>query len=97
VCRGPQRDNLPDLLLIWDRPAPIITIESKRIGRTKVYGGVRIGDHTPQCVFMLAGAGAQPGRLSDAIPVEGIAATVTALLDVPLPDTTSVRSLGVFR
>jgi predicted AlkP superfamily phosphohydrolase/phosphomutase len=98
TCRGPQRDSLPDLMVIWDRPVPINTIQSERIGRmTNIYRGVRTGDHTPHCVFMLAAAGVQPGRVSDAIPVEAIASTVAALLDVPLQDTDAGSQLARFR
>jgi predicted AlkP superfamily phosphohydrolase/phosphomutase len=98
ACRGPQRDSLPDLMVIWDRPVPINTIQSERIGRmTNIYRGVRTGDHTPHCVFMLAAAGVQPGLISDPIPVEAIAPTVAALLDVPLPDIDAGSQLVRFR
>lgn len=98
VCSGPQRDDLPDLLIVWNRPVPIVTIESPRIGRMmKEYGGVRTGDHTPHCVFMMSGPRMAAGRVETAMSVEAIAPTVAQLLDVELAASDAPSQLSRFQ
>lgn len=55
---------LPDMLVTWNRKAPIRIVESPRIGRAQQdYGDFRTGDHTLSGMFMAAGPEISSARL----------------------------------
>ena len=63
---GEYLDYLPDMLLLWNRSAPIRIVESPRIGVvSQQYDGYRTGDHTPFGRILSSGPGIQPGRSDD--------------------------------
>ncbi len=78
--RGPRRDWLPDLLVVWDWSAPITSLSSPLIGSiTGKAVHVRTGDHRPPGLVLTRGL-----TLDDArpLPVENLAkALVSAVRD----------------
>jgi predicted AlkP superfamily phosphohydrolase/phosphomutase len=93
---GPERDALPDLIVDWNRRAPIRSIGAPRYGRIdQEYNGLRTGDHVPDGVLVTRGPGIQPGRRTDAISMVDLAPTIAAAVDVDLPnvDGTAQRDL----
>lgn len=91
LYRGPRLDGLPDLLVEWDRSAPVSAVESPRTGRVEGrFEGTRTGDHKDAGLFVAAGPGVAPGRLAAPVSVMDFAPTIGALLGVPLPDVDGV-------
>jgi len=85
--RGEYRDELPDLLLLWSREAPIGAVRSPLIGNVKVDDeSSRTGDHTQNALLLIAGPGVAAKRFSDDARVEDIAPTLAALLGESLDD-----------
>jgi predicted AlkP superfamily phosphohydrolase/phosphomutase len=83
---GPARDRLPDLLVEWNRTAPIRSIGAPRYGRIdEEYVGARTGDHVPGGLLVARGPGIQPGRRTDAISMVDLAPTIAAAVEVDLP------------
>jgi predicted AlkP superfamily phosphohydrolase/phosphomutase len=83
---GPERAKLPDLLVEWNRSAPIRAIGSPRYGGIEEKPGFRTGDHVPGGLLVAAGPGIQPGRAPAAISMVDLAPTIAAAVDVDLPD-----------
>lgn len=80
---GPLAGVLPDLLVIWSREAPIVSVSSPSIGRLRhPHTSNRVGDHRPGGLFMLAGPGFSPRRLNHDIPVIDLAPSLAALFGV---------------
>jgi predicted AlkP superfamily phosphohydrolase/phosphomutase len=91
LYRGPRLDGLPDLLVEWDRSAPVTAVESPRTGRVEGrFEGTRTGDHKEAGLFVAVGPGVAPGRLAEPVSVMDFAPTIGALLGVPLPDVDGV-------
>lgn len=87
VYSGPHLDYLPDLMIEWDRSAPIRQIYSPRIGTISgEYTGCRTGDHKPRGLFFATGPGIQPGPVDKSVSVMDFGPTIAAMLQVPLPD-----------
>ena len=83
---GPARDRLPDLLVEWNRSAPIRSIGAPRYGRIdQEYAGVRTGDHVPGGLLVARGPGIQPGCRTDAVSMVDLAPTIAAAVEVDLP------------
>ena len=88
IYQGPHLDDLPDLLVEWDRSAPISCVSSPKIGtivRQAPQG--RTGDHKPDGILFALGPGMQAGRWLQPAAVTDVAPTIAALLGVALPDT----------
>jgi predicted AlkP superfamily phosphohydrolase/phosphomutase len=84
---GPERAQLPDLLVEWNRTAPIRSIGAPHYGRIdQEYSGFRTGDHVPGGLLVARGPGIRPGRRADAISMADLAPTIAAGADVDLPD-----------
>lgn len=81
---GPHLDRLPDLLVTWNRSAPIRAARSEKIGRVDDRGlyNPRAGDHRPDGYFFAVGPGWAPRVLNQAVPVEDFAPTVARLFGV---------------
>jgi predicted AlkP superfamily phosphohydrolase/phosphomutase len=89
---GPARTHLPDLLVEWDRSAPIRSVESPRYGRIdREYKGVRSGDHRPGGLLVAAGEGV-PTAL-DPIAAVDLAPTVCAVLGVAAAEDPDGRAV----
>ncbi|MBD2310848.1 alkaline phosphatase family protein [Desertifilum sp. FACHB-1129] len=84
--QGEYLDHFPDLLVEWNREAPIAQVSSPKIGTLeKVFPGVRTGDHKPDGLLFAYGPGIAPGQLEAPISILDFAPTIAALLEVTLP------------
>jgi predicted AlkP superfamily phosphohydrolase/phosphomutase len=84
---GEHLDQLPDLLVVWNRDRPITALISEKTGLIRgIRMSQRTGDHTPTAAFFLAGPGIPAGEIAAALPVENLAPTIAALLNVTLPN-----------
>jgi predicted AlkP superfamily phosphohydrolase/phosphomutase len=82
---GPERATLPDLVVEWDRTAPIRSIGSTTYGRIdREYGGNRTGDHVAGGLLVTRGPGIAPGSRGDTVPMVDLAPTICAAVDVEL-------------
>ena len=108
LYQGEWLSLLPDLLVAWSEDAQVgsaivgsgagatVRLGSERVGElvgTNRYG--RTGDHQPEGLFVAAGPGVGPGRLSRTVSVMDFAPTLAALLDVDVPslDGQPIREL----
>ena len=84
---GERLDDLPDLLVSWNREAPIRRLGSPKIGEIGgAYPGVRTGDHTSNVMFMVKGPDIAAGRTADVSRIEDFAPTIAAYLGISLAD-----------
>lgn len=87
IYDGPFIDELPDLLVQWNRSRPASVLSSPRVGDIAVppIQG-RTGDHTSAGLFLATGPGIPARRLDRSIPIVDFAPTFAALLGVTPPD-----------
>jgi predicted AlkP superfamily phosphohydrolase/phosphomutase len=84
---GESVAELPDLIINWDRSAPITRLSSAQYGRVdRRQASRRTGDHRPAGLIVAAGAGYLPGSEHRAVNSTTLAATVSALLGVERAD-----------
>ncbi len=87
LYEGAFLPDLPDLIVIWRRDAPITGAASPRIGEIRrPYTSYRMGEHQPNGFLCAAGTGIGCGALPDAVSVMDLAPTIAARLGVSLPD-----------
>ena len=87
---------LPDLLVEWNRSAPIRSIGAPGYGRIdQEYAGIRTGDHVPGGLLVAHGAGIQPGPRPDAISMVDLAPTIAAAVEVDLPNVDGSAQLDL--
>ncbi|MDQ1459361.1 MAG: hypothetical protein QOI08_845 [Actinomycetota bacterium] len=80
-------DPLCDLIIEWDRSAPIDTVWSPATGVvTAPYKQWRTGDHDRSGLLLARGRGITPGRRPGTISVIDVAPTLAASLGVTPPD-----------
>jgi predicted AlkP superfamily phosphohydrolase/phosphomutase len=85
-------DAFGDLILEWNRDAPIETVWSPATGAIRVpYDGWRSGDHHRQGLLLARGPGIRPGPRSAQMPAIDVAPTVAASLGVDLRDVDGLR------
>jgi predicted AlkP superfamily phosphohydrolase/phosphomutase len=86
--KGEKRDLIPDLMVTWNRSAPINVVSSPKIGRLDKSGLVltRSGDHLPVGRFFALGADWTPRQLNRDISVMNFAPTIASLLGVDMPN-----------
>ena len=88
LYRGRYDSYLPDMLVVWNRAAPIRRVESPAIGSVRQdYGDFRTGDHTPTGVFMASGQHIDQGFLDDPVNVVDFHSTLAAMLGVDPAET----------
>lgn len=77
--RGPYVGRMPDLLVRWNRSAPIRSVRSPAIGElAHEYLDNRSGDHTPEGFCVLAGPGVEPGTRGAALRAADFAPSIAA-------------------
>lgn len=82
VYSGTRSDALPDLLIDWERSAPITAAASETIGVVRgEYTGLRSADHRPGGLLIAHGPGIEPGAIAG-ISVVDLAPTIVELLGV---------------
>jgi hypothetical protein len=66
--RGPYVGQMPDLLVRWNRNAPIRSVRSEAIGElSHEYLDNRTGDHTPEGFCVISGPGVESGSQGSAV------------------------------
>ena len=84
---GSHCAELPDLLVRWNREAPIRIVRSPTIGTIeREYGGIRNGDHRNPGMFFAHGPGIAAGRREQPVSITDFAPTLAALAGVELDD-----------
>jgi predicted AlkP superfamily phosphohydrolase/phosphomutase len=87
VFPGEHQGALPDLLVRWDRSAPVHKIASEKIGTIeRGYNGIRTGDHRNPGMFYARGPGIVAGEIPASVAMIDFAPTSAALLGVELPN-----------
>jgi len=80
---GPYSDELPDVLVQWNRNGPVATLTSERIGTVVIPAiGGRTGDHTREGLFIATGPGLAAQRLERTTAIVDFAPTIARHLDV---------------
>jgi len=88
---GVRSDNLPDLVVRWNREAPIRGVRSPAIGIIeREYDGIRSGDHRGPGMFLARGPGIAAGRREASISITDFAPTLAALAGVELEDVDGI-------
>ncbi|MGH7325708.1 MAG: alkaline phosphatase family protein [Candidatus Rokuibacteriota bacterium] len=84
---GARLHDLPDLLVEWDRDAPITRIHSPKTGTIEgVFRGTRSGDHKAEGLFVATGLGISAGRLASPVTNTRFAPTIATLLGTSIPE-----------
>lgn len=93
---GERQAVLPDLLVRWNRDAPVRKIASRKIGTISgEYRGIRSGDHRNPGRFYARGPGIAAGKLADPVAVTDFAPTLAALLGAELADVDGKPVSGI--
>lgn len=84
---GPHLHELPDLVVDWNRDAPISDVTSPRIGRvTGKYASSRTGDHRLDGLLLVTGPGSEAVSLEDRVDLVDLAPSIAAHFGVDLAD-----------
>jgi len=87
LYQGENLHYLPDLLVEWNRSAPVSEIFSPKTGRiTAEYKKCRTGDHTSEGLVFISGPSIAPGQLPTPVSVMDLAPTLASLNGVELAD-----------
>ena len=85
LYQGENAHLLPDLLIEWNRNAPISEVYSSKTGT--IYGEYkkcRTGDHEAEGLFFASGPSIVPGQINEPISVMDLAPTIASLGGVEL-------------
>lgn len=94
---GDLRDGLPDLMIDWDRSAPVNAVASERIGVVRGdYDGVRSGDHRPTGLLLARGPNIPGGRILHQVQMVDLAPTLAAMVGTVMNevDGTAIPALA---
>jgi hypothetical protein len=84
---GAYLEKLPDLLVTWNRNAPIERVRSDTIGElSREHLDNRTGDHTPDGICILAGHGVDARGEAAAIKTADLAPSIARFFGVELRD-----------
>jgi predicted AlkP superfamily phosphohydrolase/phosphomutase len=82
---GPYLDHLPDLVVEWNRSAPISRVHSEKTGEiTGEYTKCRTGDHSQHGFFAVTGPAVVPGPVERTISVMDFGPTIAERLGIAL-------------
>jgi len=96
IYQGEHPMGHPDILVEWNRNAPICSVSSPKIGQIdKVYWDSRTGDHKPGGLFCILGPSIEPKKLERDTSIIDFAPTIASLLEVPLPQSDGTPISGV--
>lgn len=83
LYHGPRMTTLPDLLVTWNRHAPIHYVSSPAIGTMRhPHPTIRTGDHRPDGMLLLTGAGVSASRLNEAVNVIDLTPTLAVMCGI---------------
>jgi hypothetical protein len=85
VFDGPAMVHLPDMIVEWNRDAPVARVRSPKAGEiTGQYAGCRTGDHSPAGFFCFTGPGVIPGEVTPGASIMDLTPTLAERLGVTL-------------
>jgi predicted AlkP superfamily phosphohydrolase/phosphomutase len=85
LYEGENMHYLPDLLVEWNRSAPVSEVFSPKTGRIAgEYKKCRTGDHTSEGLVFLSGPSIAPGQLRTPVSVMDLAPTIASFTGVEL-------------
>lgn len=85
ICKGNLVDALPDLLFVWNRDAPIRSVDSPLLSRPlPVASSLRTGDHTSNTLLIGAGPSIRSGVIEEQPRLEDIAPTIGHLVGLEI-------------
>lgn len=85
IMHGEHLEKMPDLMLEWNRNAPIRSIHIPGVGKLdNPYKGNRLGDHTTHGLFLASGPGIAKSKLGQPVSVMDLAPSLCAALGVRL-------------
>ena len=97
IYQGERPMGHPDILVEWNRNAPIASVYSPKVGKIdKVYWDSRTGDHKPGGVFFVLGSSIEPKPFDQPTSIIDFAPTIASLLEVPLPQSDGQSILDDF-
>ncbi len=84
---GPRRDYLPDLIVLWNAEAPIVRLESPRIGTVSgASPDGRTGTHASPGFMIMTGPGVDSTMDRGSADVRDLAPAILSLYGVKQPD-----------
>jgi len=87
LYQGDNMRYLPDLLVEWNRSAPVSEVFSPKTGRIAgTYTKCRTGDHTSEGLFFIRGPSIASGQVQAQVSVMDLAPTIASLTGVELAD-----------
>ena len=87
IYKGPFSDNLPDLLVLWNRVQPISQVHTPEWGTIKQENfALRPGNHVSDGILFASGPGIASGTQFGPVSLMDLPATVSARLGVLLQD-----------
>jgi predicted AlkP superfamily phosphohydrolase/phosphomutase len=87
LYRGPSMEHLPDLMVEWNRDAPVSRVHSAKAGQIEgQYTKCRTGDHSPFGIFCVTGHDVLRGAVSRSVSIMDFGPTIADRLGVALPD-----------
>jgi predicted AlkP superfamily phosphohydrolase/phosphomutase len=95
---GDHLDDLPDMIVRYNRGSPIRRVHSSKIGNVEGDSPTcRTGDHRPEGLFFVSGPGLRPGHLKETISAMDLAPTMAGLLGLELPDVDGEPIVALLR
>ncbi|MFO1068934.1 MAG: alkaline phosphatase family protein [Geminicoccaceae bacterium] len=86
VFPGPRRDYLPDLIVVWERAAPVTTVSSAAVGAVAAPSpDGRPGTHKGPGFLLACGPGIPTGHALERPHIFDLAPTLLSRLGVPVP------------
>ena len=94
VCAGENRDEFPDLIVVWNREAPIEALRSERIGTVSGHlPDRRTGAHLVEGFLIAFGSGIAHGSMVEEATILDIAPTILKIFGQAIPNDYDGRAL----
>ena len=95
VCAGEKRNEFPDLMVVWNREAPIESLRSERVGTVSGHlPDRRTGAHLVDGFLLACGAGISENGAAKEASVLDIAPTILEVFGQTIPNDYDGRVLG---
>lgn len=96
LYKGQSPNGNPDLLVEWNRNAPISSVHSLKVGKIdKVYWDSRTGDHKSGGVFWVLGPTIKPMQVEQSTSLLDFCPTIASLLEIYIPSVDGKLISGV--
>jgi len=85
LYQGKNVDHLPDLMVEWNRSAPVSSVFSPKTGEIHgEYLKCRTGDHKSEGLFFALGKSFKPGPIDRSVSIMDFAPTIASLLEAEI-------------